>query len=99
LARLKRSSRRLIWLNPLLRFYGFEARARGMRAMLPLVDEFRPVHNLEALADLCAALDRSADGDFGPRRWIEGGRGGAARSAKGDTTWKALPISTKAAIR
>ncbi|MDZ5696463.1 VWA domain-containing protein [Chelativorans sp. M5D2P16] len=54
--RLQKSCRRLIWLNPLLRFDGFEARARGVRAMLPHVDEFRPVHSLDALSDLCAAL-------------------------------------------
>ena len=45
--RLHRSCRRLVWLNPLLRFEGFEARARGIRTMLPHVDEFRPIHNLE----------------------------------------------------
>ena len=45
--RLHRSCRRLIWLNPLLRYEGFEAKAKGVRAMLPHVDEFRPVHNLE----------------------------------------------------
>ena len=99
MGRLKRSSRRLIWLNPLLRFDGFEARARGVRAMLPLVDEFRPVHTLDALTDLCAALDRSAGGDFGPRRWMEAGRAGAAPSAKGDGSWKTLPISTRTATR
>jgi len=54
--RLHKSCRRLIWLNPLLRFDGFQARARGVRAMLPHVDEFRTVHNLNALGDLCAAL-------------------------------------------
>ena len=54
--RLHRSCRRLIWLNPLLRFEGFEARARGIRAMLPHVDEFRPIHNLESMAGLVAAL-------------------------------------------
>ena len=47
--RLHRSCRRLIWLNPLLRYEGFEPRSLGMRAMLPYVDEFRPVHNLESL--------------------------------------------------
>ncbi|WP_274426851.1 vWA domain-containing protein [Chelativorans sp. YIM 93263] len=57
--RLQKSCRRLIWLNPLLRFDGFEARARGVRAMMSHVDEFRPVHSLDALADLCTAL--SAD--------------------------------------
>jgi len=50
--RLHRSCRRLIWLNPLLRFDGFEARARGVRTMLSHVDEFRPVHNIEAMAIL-----------------------------------------------
>lgn len=54
--RLHRSARRLIWLNPLLRFEGFEPKARGIRAMLPHVDEMRPVHDLESLEGLCAAL-------------------------------------------
>ncbi|WP_338531426.1 VWA domain-containing protein [Nitratireductor thuwali] len=54
--RLHKSCRRLIWLNPLLRFDGFEPRARGVRAMLPHVDELRPVHSLDALEDLCEAL-------------------------------------------
>jgi uncharacterized protein with von Willebrand factor type A (vWA) domain len=54
--RLHRSCRRLIWLNPLLRYEGFEARAGGIRAMLPHVDELRPIHNLESMAGLCRAL-------------------------------------------
>jgi uncharacterized protein with von Willebrand factor type A (vWA) domain len=54
--RLHRSCRRLIWLNPLLRFEGFEAKARGVRTMLPHVDEFRPVHNLDSMEALCRAL-------------------------------------------
>ena len=54
--RLHKSCRRLIWLNPLLRFDGFEPRALGMRAMLPHVDEFRPIHNLASMAELCDAL-------------------------------------------
>ena len=54
--RLHRSCRRLVWLNPLLRFEGFEPRAAGVRALMPHVDEFRPVHSLSSLADLCAAL-------------------------------------------
>jgi uncharacterized protein with von Willebrand factor type A (vWA) domain len=54
--RLHKSARRLIWLNPLLRYEGFEPRARGIRAMLPHVDELRRVHNLESLEGLCAAL-------------------------------------------
>jgi uncharacterized protein len=54
--RLHRSARRLIWLNPLLRYEGFEPKARGIRAMLPHVDDMLPVHNLESLEGLCAAL-------------------------------------------
>jgi uncharacterized protein with von Willebrand factor type A (vWA) domain len=54
--RLHRSCRRLIWLNPLLRFPGFEPRAAGVAAMLPHVDELRPVHSLASLEALAAAL-------------------------------------------
>ena len=54
--RLHRSCRRLIWLNPLLRFGGFEAKAQGIKMMLPHVDEFRPVHNLSSIEGLIAAL-------------------------------------------
>ena len=54
--RLHRSCRRLIWLNPLLRWDGFEPRSQGIRAMLPHVDEFRPVHNLASLRALIATL-------------------------------------------
>jgi uncharacterized protein with von Willebrand factor type A (vWA) domain len=55
-ARLRRSCRRLVWLNPLLRFDGFEPRAAGVRALLPNVDEHRPVHSLDSLAALAEAL-------------------------------------------
>ncbi len=54
--RLHRSCRRLIWLNPLLRYEGFEPRSLGMKAMMPYVDEFRPVHNLESLESLIEVL-------------------------------------------
>jgi uncharacterized protein with von Willebrand factor type A (vWA) domain len=54
--RLHRSCRRLIWLNPLLRYSGFEARAQGIKMMLPHVDEFRPVHNLSSIEGLISAL-------------------------------------------
>jgi uncharacterized protein with von Willebrand factor type A (vWA) domain len=69
--RLHRSCRRLIWVNPLLRYGGFEAKARGIRAMLPHVDEFRPVHNLEAIADLCAALSAQGDAAADPQKWLD----------------------------
>lgn len=55
--RLHKSCSRLIWLNPLLRYGAYEPKSQGNRAMLPHVDEFRPVHNLESLAGLIAALD------------------------------------------
>src|SRR5437660_1000637 len=69
--RLHRSCRRLIWLNPLLRFDRFEAKAKGIRVMLPYVDEFRPIHNLEAIADLCRALSADAVRPVPPRRWLQ----------------------------
>jgi hypothetical protein len=68
--RLQKSCRRLIWLNPLLRFEGFEAKAMGVRAMLPYVDEFRPVHNLDALSDLVAALEENDRRNIDPRRFL-----------------------------
>jgi uncharacterized protein with von Willebrand factor type A (vWA) domain len=54
--RLHRSCRRLIWLNPLLRWEGFQPRAQGVKALLPHVDEHRPVHNLDSLEALGRAL-------------------------------------------
>ena len=56
--RLHKSCRRLIWLNPLLRFQGFEPKSQGIRAILPHVDDFRPVHNLLSLGELIEALSR-----------------------------------------
>lgn len=60
--RLHKSSRRVIWLNPLLRYDGFEPKSLGMKAILPHVDDFRPAHNLESLADLTSVLRRPAEG-------------------------------------
>ena len=67
--RLHRSCRRLVWLNPLLRFDGFEARAMGIKAMLPHVDEFRTAHSLDAIADLVEALSGKSD-EADPRRFL-----------------------------
>jgi hypothetical protein len=69
--RLQRSCRQLVWLNPLLRYEGFAARAGGIRAMLPHVDSFRPIHNLAAMADLCAALSPDAGRQGDPRLWLK----------------------------
>lgn len=60
--RLHRSCRRLVWLNPLLRYEGFEPKARGVKALLPHVDEFRPVHNLASLEALAEALSEAVPG-------------------------------------
>ena len=55
-ARLRRQAHQIVWLNPLLRFDGFQPRAAGVRALLPHVDRLLPVHNLASLADLGRAL-------------------------------------------
>ena len=56
--RLHKSCRSLVWLNPLLRYSEFEARPAGIRAMLPHVDAFLPVHNVNSLLELGQALAR-----------------------------------------
>ena len=55
-AQLRLFARQIVWLNPLLRFERFEPRAGGVRALLPFVDRFLPVHNLASLADLATVL-------------------------------------------
>ena len=70
--RLHKSCRRLIWLNPLLRFDGFAPKSQGIRALLPHVDEFRPVHNLESLGQLIAALGQpGGPRGGGTRQWLK----------------------------
>ena len=58
--RLQKSCKRLIWLNPLLRFDGFAPKARGIRALLPHIDEFRAVHNIRAMEDLVESLSSTS---------------------------------------
>jgi len=61
--RLRLSARRVIWLNPLLRYDGFTPRARGIAALLPHVDVFRSAHDVASLEDLAGALaSRSGEG-------------------------------------
>jgi uncharacterized protein with von Willebrand factor type A (vWA) domain len=69
--RLHRSSRRLIWLNPLLRFDRFEAKAKGIRTMLPHVDEFRAIHNLDSMAELVRALSQARSRSVDPKAWLK----------------------------
>ncbi|MEX0503277.1 VWA domain-containing protein [Alphaproteobacteria bacterium LSUCC0719] len=54
--RLHKSSSRLIWLNPLLRYEGFEPRSAGIQQILPHVDAFVPIHSLSSMADLAGLL-------------------------------------------
>ena len=68
--RLRRSAKRIIWLNPLLRFDKFQAKAEGIRAMMPFVDEFRPVHSLDSLEDLARCLAFSTTMNHDPKQWI-----------------------------
>lgn len=56
--RLRLSCRELVWLNPLLRFDGFEPRAAGVQALLPQVSRHLPVHNLDSISRLLGALGR-----------------------------------------
>jgi uncharacterized protein len=55
--RLHKSCRKLVWLNPLLRYEGFQPRPSGVRAMLPHVDAFLPVHNIRSLVELAHELE------------------------------------------
>ncbi|MEO1193192.1 MAG: VWA domain-containing protein [Pseudomonadota bacterium] len=56
--RLHKSCRRLIWLNPLLRYEAYAPKSQGARAMLPQVDELRSIHNLASLGELADALSK-----------------------------------------
>ena len=76
--RLHKSCRRLIWLNPLLRYDGFEPISTGARAMVRHVDDFRTVHNLESLGQLAAVLGEE------PKRRTEGVSAWAAKREEDD---------------
>ena len=61
--RLNKSVKRLIWLNPLLRYEGFEPKAQGIRRMLPYVDDFKSAHNIKSLSELSniiSSVDRES---------------------------------------
>jgi len=61
MARLQRSCRRVIWLNPLLGAPGYQPLTQGIRAALPYVDHFLPIHNLRSLEGLAQLLSAVAD--------------------------------------
>jgi len=58
--RLQKSCRRLIWLNPLLRYEAYRPQSQGAKAMIRHVDDFRPIHNLESMQALADALGRAS---------------------------------------
>lgn len=68
--RLHLSARRLIWLNPLLRWEGFAPKAAGIRAMLPNVDSFRAGHSIDSLEQLAQVI--SQPGDAGEKARLMG---------------------------
>ena len=69
--RIHKSCRRLIWLNPLLRYDRYEPKSLGARALLPHVDDFRSVHNLQSLQQLADVLSRPSVTDANIRRMLE----------------------------
>ncbi|HVO05032.1 MAG TPA: VWA domain-containing protein [Candidatus Cybelea sp.] len=60
MVRLQKSCRRLIWLNPLLRYEAYRPQSQGAKAMIRHVDDFRPIHNLASMQDLADALRQAA---------------------------------------
>jgi uncharacterized protein with von Willebrand factor type A (vWA) domain len=59
--RLHLSARRLVWVNPLLRWDEFAPKARGIAAMLPHVDSFRAGHSIASLQELANVISRRDD--------------------------------------
>jgi uncharacterized protein with von Willebrand factor type A (vWA) domain len=52
MAALRRRSKRIVWLNPMIGWQDYEPTAGGMRAALPYIDLFAPAHNLKSLEAL-----------------------------------------------
>ena len=81
LARVRRSCRRLIWLNPLLGLPRYEPLTRGMQAGLRHVDDFLPAHNIASLEQLADHLRAARIEDKGQCA------GAMGRGAMGDGRW------------
>jgi uncharacterized protein with von Willebrand factor type A (vWA) domain len=60
IARLQRSSHRLIWLSPLLGSADYAPLTRGLQAALPFVDDFLPARTLTNVAELALHLNALA---------------------------------------
>jgi len=57
IARLQRSCRRLVWLNPLIGTADYAPLTRGLQAALPYVDDFLPARTLSNFTDLASHLN------------------------------------------
>jgi uncharacterized protein with von Willebrand factor type A (vWA) domain len=68
-ARLQRSSHRLIWLSPLLGTADYRPLTRGLVAALPFVDDFLPARTLGNLEDLARHLNHLPDERPMRRQW------------------------------
>jgi uncharacterized protein with von Willebrand factor type A (vWA) domain len=61
---IRRRSRQIVWLNPLLGMKDYQPLTRGMSAALPHIDVFAAAHNLESLLELEHLLGRRARRQF-----------------------------------
>ena len=91
MARLQRSCRRLIWLNPLAGAEDYEPLTRGMRAASPYIDDLLPVNNLAALLDLARHLN-GLNSSWPVRRQaaqpaVEAAEAVAAEASTGQRSW------------
>lgn len=69
---IQKSSKRLIWLNPLLRFDEFAPKPTGVKAILPYVDEFRPIHSLDSMDQLVSAISQTdLQSRFNMSPWLQ----------------------------
>ena len=55
---LQHRCHRLIWLNPLSGRVGYQPEVGGIKAALPYIDDFLPIHNLQSLEELAGHLTK-----------------------------------------
>ncbi len=97
--RLHRSCRRLIWLNPLVRYEGFEPQAAGIRAMIRHVDDLRTIVNLRSLEHLAEALEDLNRPRSLPDPWVPLLRSISTRAMRDDARQTQAPRSRGARAR
>ena len=91
---IQKSSKRLIWLNPLLRYEEFTPKPTGVKAILPYVDEFRPIHSLESMNQLVNALSKTdLQSRFNMAPWLQKlSEVENAEPHQGDALWKRVTM-------